>query len=159
MFPTLTRILNGFLNSLSSRSMKWIPRAFSCVFKMKLFIRPLLLLLQLGSLSNFVQSSGQRWSDLDVSCFLVNLATDHKYPSGGFSSNRVNCVKPVQEPDKSLDPSTFQKSSMRRSCITSEFVCVVLDTSNVFQWNGEWFFTRRVKLDSGLNVMPVNEVS
>ena len=29
---------------------------------------------------------------------------------------------------------------------------------NVFQWNSEWFFSRRVKFDSGFNVMEVNEV-
>ena len=37
---------------------------------------------------------------LDVSCFLVNFTPDHLYPSGGFSSNKVNCVKPVQGSDK-----------------------------------------------------------
>ena len=30
---------------------------------------------------------------------------------------------------------------------------------NVFQWNREWFFSRRVKFDSGFNVMAVFEVS
>ena len=30
---------------------------------------------------------------------------------------------------------------------------------NVFQWNREWFFSRRVKFDSWFNVMEVNEVS
>ena len=45
---------------------------------------------------------------LDVSCFLVNLLPDHVYPSGAFSSNRVNCVKPVQGSDKSREPSIFQ---------------------------------------------------
>ena len=30
---------------------------------------------------------------------------------------------------------------------------------NVFQWNWEWFFSRRVKFDSGFNVMAVYEVS
>ena len=30
---------------------------------------------------------------------------------------------------------------------------------NVFQWNWEWFVSRRVKLDSGFNVMAVYEVS
>ena len=41
---------------------------------------------------------------------------------------------------------------MRRSCITSKFVCVLLETS-------EWFLSRRVKFDSGFNVMAVYEVS
>ena len=30
---------------------------------------------------------------------------------------------------------------------------------NVLQWNREWFFSRRVKFDSGFNVMAVFEVS
>ena len=30
---------------------------------------------------------------------------------------------------------------------------------NVFQWNREWFFSRRVKFDSGFNVMAVYEAS
>ena len=30
---------------------------------------------------------------------------------------------------------------------------------NVFQWNREWFFSQRVKFDSGFNVMTVYEVS
>ena len=30
---------------------------------------------------------------------------DHTYHSGGFSSNKINRVKPVHESDKSLDPS------------------------------------------------------
>ena len=30
---------------------------------------------------------------------------------------------------------------------------------NVLQWNKEWFFSRRVKLDSGFNVMAAYEVS
>ena len=53
-------------------------------------------------------SSGHWWSGRDVSCFLVNLHPDHMYPSGTFSSNEVNCVKPVQGSDKSREPSMFQ---------------------------------------------------
>ena len=34
---------------------------------------------------------------------------------------------------------------MRFSCLTSKFVCVVSGNVNVFQWNREWFFSRRVK--------------
>ena len=48
---------------------------------------------------------------------------------------------------------------MRRSCITSKFVWVVLDTSMYFSGNKEWFFSRRVKFDSGFNVMAVYEAS
>ena len=39
---------------------------------------------------------------------LVNLTPNHIYPSGGFSSNKINRVKPVHGSDKSLDPSIFQ---------------------------------------------------
>ena len=53
--------------------------------------------------------------------FLVNLHPDHIYPSGGFSSSRVNWVKLVQESEQLLDPSIFQSSSMRFSCLTSKF--------------------------------------
>ena len=45
-------------------------------------------------------------------------------------------MKPVQEPDKSLDPSIFQSSSMRLSRITSKFVCVVLEKSMYFSGIG-----------------------
>ena len=48
----------------------------------------------------------------------------------------VNWAKPVQEADKSLDPSMFQLSSMRRSCLTSKFVLLVLDTSMYFSGIG-----------------------
>ena len=61
---------------------------------------------------------------------------DHIYPSGGFSLSRVNWVKHEQESDKSLDPSIFQKSSMRRSCITSNFFLPVLETSMYFSGIG-----------------------
>ena len=59
----------------------------------------------LAFLPNFVQSSGRKWSGLDVNCSLLSLSPDHMYPSGSFSSNRVNCVKLVQGSDKSREPS------------------------------------------------------
>ena len=59
-------------------------------------------------LPNFVQCTGHKWSGLHVNCCLVSLSPDHIYPSGGFSSNRVNWVKTVQEADNSHDPSMFQ---------------------------------------------------
>ena len=48
---------------------------------------------------------------------------------------------------------------MRRSCNTFKFVLVVLEVSIYFQWKREWFFSRRVKFDSGFDVMAVFEVS
>ena len=107
-FQLLTSILDGLFEFLILRVDEIDPTQFSCVSQMEFFIRPLCLLLQLGILSIFSQSSGHRWSGLDVSCFLVNLPPDHIYPSGAFSSSRVNCVKPVQRCDKSRHPSIFQ---------------------------------------------------
>ena len=46
---------------------------------------------------------------------------------------------------------------MRRSCLTSKFVWVVLVASVCLV--GEWFFSRRTKFDSGFKVMAVYEVS
>ena len=39
--------------------------------------------------------SGPTVSGLEVVCFLVSLSPDHEYPSGVFSFNIVNLVKPV----------------------------------------------------------------
>ena len=66
------------------------------------------LSFSLAFLPILIQSSGHKWSGLDVNCFLVSLSPDHKNPSGVSSYNEVNWVKPVQESDKSLDPSMFQ---------------------------------------------------
>ena len=81
------------LNSVSSGSMKyaifWSFSSDNFCFSYSLVCFPI----------DF-QSSGHGWSGLDVSCFLVNLSRDHICPSGGFSSNRVNWVKPVQGSDK-----------------------------------------------------------
>ena len=48
---------------------------------------------------------------------------------------------------------------MRFSCFTSKFVCVVLETSMYFSGTVNWFLSRRVKFDSGFNVMAVCEAS
>ena len=71
---------------------------------------PLLLLLQLSISSQFRPESwpSMIWPGLDVTRRLVGLLTDRMCPSGGFSLDRINLVKPVQESDQSLDPSIFQ---------------------------------------------------
>ena len=51
-FQLLTRVLDGFSEFLVLRVDEMDPSQFSSVFKMELFIRPLLLLLQLGVLSH-----------------------------------------------------------------------------------------------------------
>ena len=96
------------LNSVSSGSMKWIPRNFLAFSRWSFSSHHFCFSFSLACFPIVFQSSGRKWSGLDVSCFLVSLSPDHIYPSGGFSSKRVNSVKPVQESDKSLDPSIFQ---------------------------------------------------
>ena len=128
-FQFLSSILDGFFEFLVLR-VNEINSSLFCSFAHFCFH------LSLPFLLSFVQSSGHKQSGLDVSCFLVSLHPDHFYPSGGFSSHRVNCLKPVEGSDKSLEPSIFQWSSMRRSCITSKFVRVVLDTSMYFSGIG-----------------------
>ena len=51
-FQFLTSILNGLFELLVLRVNEIDPSQFSCVIKMELFMRPLLLLLQLGVLSH-----------------------------------------------------------------------------------------------------------
>ena len=92
----LRAFLMVFLKFLVLRVDEIDSSQFSCVIQMELFMWPLLLFLQLGVLSHFQPEFRPKRSGLDVSCFLVDLAPDHIYPSGAFSSNRVNCVKPVQ---------------------------------------------------------------
>ena len=112
---------------------------------------PLLLLLQTWhSMPHGSQNSGHKWWGLDVNCIRVNLPPNQTYPSGSFSSNRINWVKPVQGSEKSHVPSMFQKSSMRHGSCGSGHV-------NVFQWNREWFLSRRMKFGSEFNVMVVYE--
>ena len=55
MFPIFTSILDGFFEFLTLRVNETDPSQFSCVLQMELFIRPLLLLLQLGGLSHCFQ--------------------------------------------------------------------------------------------------------
>ena len=133
-----TSIIDGFFEFIILQVNEVDLLQFSCVFKMKLFIRPLLLLLQLGMLSHCLQSSGQKRSGLDVSCFLSNLHPDHTtyILLEGFSSNRVKREKFVHGLDRSLDPSISQWSSMRFSCFTSKFVWAVLDVSINFSGTG-----------------------
>ena len=96
-FQLLTRVLDG----LFEFRILWVDETdssqFSCVVKRELFIRPIFYFsFSLTCFPIDFQSSGHKWSGLDVSCFVVNLSPDHMYPFGGFSSKRVNWVKPVQ---------------------------------------------------------------
>ena len=107
-FQFLSNILNGFFEFLVLRVNEYIPRNLLALSSFGFSFDHLCFSFSLVFLPNFVQSSGHKWSGLDVTCRLFSLLLDHIYPSGGFSSNRVNWVKPVQESDESLDPSIFQ---------------------------------------------------
>ena len=96
------------LNSVSSGSMKWIPLNFLAFSIWSFSSDHFCFSFSLACFPIDFHNSGHRWSGLDVSCFLVNLHPDQVYPSGAFSSSRVNCVNPVQGSDKSREPSMFQ---------------------------------------------------
>ena len=68
--------------------------------------------------------------------FSCQSPPDHVYPSGGFSIDIVNLVKPVHVPDNSRSPSTPRLSSMFFSNITSKNISVVLVTSKIFSGIG-----------------------
>ena len=107
-FQFLSSIHNGFFELLVLSVIEKFLVNFmhyrALIFQLTIFC----FSLSLAFLHNFVQSSGHKWSGVGVNRRLVSLSSDHIYPSGGFSSNRVNWVRPVQESDKSLDPSIFQ---------------------------------------------------
>ena len=107
-FQLLTRVLDGFLVFLILGVDEINPTQSSCVFKTNLFLRPLLLLLQLGDYLTFCP---RLLAMNDLACMLtavLSVSSEHKNPSGNYSSNRANRVIPVQKSDKSLDPSMFQ---------------------------------------------------
>ena len=62
------------LNSLSSGSMNWSPRNFRAFSSWGFSCDHICLSFGFGILSHFSQSSGHRWSGLDVSCLLVSLS-------------------------------------------------------------------------------------
>ena len=98
------------LNSVSSGSMKQIPRNFRAFSRWSFSLDHFCFSFSLACFPIDFQSSGHRWSGLDVSCFLVNLPPDHIYPSGGFSSNRVNCVKPLSKDLTSLETHRYSSN-------------------------------------------------
>ena len=67
--------------------------------------------LRFGASDICFHISGHNVSGLDVVRFLVSLRPDHVYPSGGFSLNMVNLVKPIHISNNSRFPSTFLQSS------------------------------------------------
>ena len=64
------------LNSVSSASMEYIPRNFRAISSWSFSSDHFCFSFSLTCFSIDFQSSGHRWSGLDVSCFLVNLTQD-----------------------------------------------------------------------------------
>ena len=139
-----------FLNCLSSGSMKWIPRNFRSFSRWIFSWDHFCFFFSLACFPIDFQISGHKWPGLDVSCFLINLSPDHMYPLGGSSSNRVNCVKPVQESEKisgSIDVPAVVDAAFWHNIQ----VCMCSSGNvNVLQWNRERFFSRRVKFDGSI---------
>ena len=79
------------------------PSQPSCILELRFFTRPVLLFLQLRVPWHYSPDFGPQM--IKPGCclpFRQSLSPDHVYPSGSFSFNIVNCVKPVKESDKSL---------------------------------------------------------
>ena len=96
------------LNSSSSGSMKKIPRNFLAVSSFGFSIANFYFALRFDASDICFHISGYTLSGLVVVCFVVSHPPDHVYPSGGFSFNKINLVKPVRASDKSPSSSTFQ---------------------------------------------------
>ena len=84
----VSKFLRAFLmvslHSVSSGSMKWIPRNFRAFPRWSFSSDHFCFSFSLACFPFDFQSSGHKWSGLDVNCFLVRLHPDHTYPSGAF---------------------------------------------------------------------------
>ena len=124
------------LNTISSGSIKNAPQ-LSRIVERRFLDSPLLLFFSLrpNLWPHFFRSG---------SCSNLCKPPEHKKPLADFAFNVVNFVNAVHESAKLRSTSTFQQSSIRLSCNTSKFVCVVLDTSMHFSGlgNGSSFGTQ-----------------
>ena len=146
-FQLLTRVLDGFLEFLILRvdEMKFLTIFVRC--QDESFARTTFASPSAWRASHwFPRSSGHRWSGLDVSCFLVNL---HPKSVGRFfiqwsklceTCPRMRQVSRAINIPIIIDALLLFDIQIRMR--SSGYV-------NVFQWNREWFFSRRVKFDSG----------
>ena len=147
------------LNSLSSRVNVKDPSQFRAISRWSFSFDHFCFSFSLACFPIDFQSSGHRWSGLVVGCLLFNLSPDHIFCQEAFFQWNKLCeswprIRQVSRP--------IRYSNNHRCvslCFTSKFVWVVLENVNVHQWNREWFFSRRVKFDSGFNVMAVYEAS
>ena len=102
------------LSSLSSKSMKWILRNFLAFLSRSFSCDHFCLSFSLAFFPILLQNSGHKWSGLDVACRFVSLSPDHIHPSGNFSLNRVNWVKPIHRYPNSHRCGFLEKR--RNSC-------------------------------------------
>ena len=80
------------------------------------------------------------------SCFLVNLTPDHINPSGGFSSKRVNWVKPVPWIRQICWPIDIPIIIDTFLLLDTQIRTSISGDNNVLQWNREWFLLSASKV-------------
>ena len=107
-FQLFTRVLDGFFKFRILGVDEIDPTQFSSIFEVDLFLRPLLLLLLLGMLSHWIPDLWPYMMWIGCKLFSRQSLPRPHISSGCFSSNRVNCVKPVRRSDKSRETSMFQ---------------------------------------------------
>ena len=136
------RFFHGVLGT-SCHPDRWnkCPR-FSSIVELRLVNSPMLFLYMLRSCRhtwpNLWPWTIGRWFCFE---FFVSGPPDHVYPSGGFSSNIVNCVKQVHLPDSSRSPfivaiivdAAFQQHRRKVSPCTGNHFFVVNRFSTLFQ--------------------------
>ena len=148
-FQFLASILDGLLEFLVFRVNEINSSQFSCVLQMELLIRTIVLLTfsprvlakdDLAWMSAVFSSISPRTTKI----LLVVLEEKRE------TCPRIRQISwPIHIPI--IIDASFLLDIQVRFCSSRDV--------NVFQWNGEWFFSRRVKFDSGFNVMAVYEVS
>ena len=123
------------------------------IVELWLFVFPFLFFSILSGFTNF---GSYFWTYIIWSGCRLNYCqshTDHIYPFGGFSFNRVNFVNPFHESDKMfvrIDiPIVVDTFFLHDVQISVGRPCYI----NVFQWNRECFRLRHVELNSRFIVM------
>ena len=112
-----------------------------------------LLLFTFGCIGHAFPHFGPQFVRPGGRLFSCQSPLDHENPTGGFSFNKANLVKPVHASDNSRCPSTFQKSSIFVSSI------YIQGNVDVLHRNRKCFFSRHVQFDSGFHMMAINEIS
>ena len=147
------------MNSVNSVSQDQWSNFFSVFFALSSFVFSLTQFcfsLVCEFFDILLQISDNKWSDLDVACRFVSRPPHQMYLSGGFSFNKVNWVKFVQENQTNL---LIHRCSSYHRCNFPAFCMSIPGDVNIFQWNRKWFYSRRAEFDSWINVRFAYEVS